>query len=249
VRFAIWVFKGCQDRLLDEAAIFVYIPSMSTAPLLDIRSVSFGYTQQLLIQDMNLRVESGEYIGILGSNGSGKSTLIQLMLGLLQPIAGSIYMRGTPLAKFSEWDTIGYVPQYIQQKNALPATVWEVVASRFHDSFWLNSNQKKQVEEALKRANMVDQKDTPLAYLSGGQLQRTFIARSLVTHPQLLILDEPTSGVDEQSQRDFYEFIDDINKKQFVSIVLVNHNFDIIRQYAQRCIHMEAGSAHRVVDY
>jgi len=211
-------------------------------PLLEMKGVTFAYpNSSSLFSNLSFSIYSGEYVGIVGANGSGKTTLIQLMLGLKKPKSGTIKLFNKNLDSFKDWQNIGYVPQYIQQKRTFPATVYEIVSSAFVNKFWLNNQEKSAVKEAMQRSGIWDLKDKILGELSGGQIQRTFIARSLVNKPKLLILDEPTAGVDAKSQELFYQFLKDINTIHQVGIVLVNHDIHTIKQQTQRCIYLESG--------
>ncbi|MFC0532592.1 metal ABC transporter ATP-binding protein [Phytohabitans kaempferiae] len=168
-----------------------------------------AYGDRPVLRDVSLRVASGEVVAILGANGSGKSTLIRAVLGLNPLRAGSIALFGTPLRRFRQWHRIGYVPQRIGAGSGVPATVREVVASGRLARRGLfrppGATDRAVVMAALHAVGLADRAGDPVATLSGGQQQRTLIARALAGQPELLVLDEPTAGVDAASQDAFAE--------------------------------------------
>jgi zinc transport system ATP-binding protein len=154
-----------------------------------------------------LTVTAGEVVAVLGANGSGKSTLIRAVLGLVPLTGGSVELFGSPLRRFRQWARIGYVPQRVGAGSGVPATVAEVVGSgRLARRGVLRpagAADRAAVADALRAVGLADRADDPVATLSGGQQQRTLIARALAGRPELLILDEPTAGVDAASQEAF----------------------------------------------
>ena len=166
-----------------------------------------AYDGRPVLRDVSLRVEAGEVVAILGANGSGKSTLVRALLGLVPLTAGRVTLFGTPLAKFRQWRRIGYVPQRVGAGSGVPATVGEVVASgRLAGRGVLRpagAADRAAVTAALEAVGLADRVHDPVSTLSGGQQQRTLIARALAGRPELLVLDEPTAGVDAASQDAF----------------------------------------------
>jgi zinc transport system ATP-binding protein len=186
-------------------------------------------------------VEHGDFVGLVGPNGSGKSTLIKAVLGLV-PYSGAIKIFGEPLnraVKLKLYSKISYIPQHIfSQAQSFPATVFEVtltgkVAQKtlFH-GFTKADYQK--ATNALTLVGMIDLKDRRIGELSGGQLQRVFIARAIVNDPELLILDEPTSGVDAFSQAQFYSILEELNKERKITIILATHDIAAISKLANK---------------
>ena len=192
-------------------------------PLVCLHEISFGYGEQAVLEDIDLHVEKGEYLGLLGPNGSGKSTLLKIILGLLTPEKGKVELFGKPINKFSNWHKIGYIPQKATQiENRFPITVKEVVS--------INARSQTKVSEALEKVDMLSFSNNLVHELSGGQQQRVFIAKALAGDPQLLLLDEPTVGIDANSQKDFYSLLDTLHKSG-LTIVLVSHDTeDIVRE-------------------
>ena len=172
------------------------------------------------------------FLGIIGPNGSGKTTLLRVMLGLLAPLEGSVRLFGQPPAAFREWRRLGYVPQRAALDPSLPVTVQEVVASGLVASLGLfqriGGNEKARVGEALARVGMQAHARARIGALSTGQQQRVLIARALVSDPELIILDEPTGGVDPEAQTSFYALLHHLNREREVTLVLVSHDIGVV---------------------
>ncbi|MFC4769107.1 metal ABC transporter ATP-binding protein [Effusibacillus consociatus] len=206
---------------------------METNPVVELKGVSFQYGDHLAVQDLNLAVCEGDFLGIIGPNGAGKSTALKLMLGLLRPTQGVVSLFGRPLPQFKEWNKIGYVSQKASSFNSnFPATVTEVVETGLlgeKGSWWLNRKEKgRKVLQALELVGMQDFQNRKIGDLSGGQQQRVFIARALVGNPQLMILDEPVEGVDADAQGQFYDLLDKLNKIHGITLVIVSHDIGTI---------------------
>lgn len=204
-----------------------------------IKNVSFGYDNKFVLQDINLDIYEGDYLGIVGPNGSAKSTLIKLMLGLLKPQKGKIDLFGKEIDKFKDWGKIGYVSQRATSFNtSFPATVEEVVAANLYPKIGLFKSIKKidlkRVDEVLKIVGMCDFKGRLIGNLSGGQQQKVFIARTLVSEPQIIFLDEPTGGIDLNSQMEFYRLLEKLNKEMNITIVMVSHDIGAITEKVSR---------------
>ncbi|WP_420813641.1 metal ABC transporter ATP-binding protein [Planosporangium thailandense] len=176
-------------------------------PVVAAEGIVAAYGGRPVLHGVTLRVAAGEVVAILGANGSGKSTLTRSVLGLLQPRRGEIRLFGTPLRRFRDWHRIGYVPQRLDAGGGVPATVREVVASgRLARRGFLGRNRpadREAVSAALADVGLTDRAGDPVRTLSGGQQQRVLIARALAGEPDLLVLDEPTAGVDAASQEAF----------------------------------------------
>jgi zinc transport system ATP-binding protein len=200
---------------------------------IELQNVSFSYNGGPVLEDISFSVEAGGYVGIVGGNGGGKTTLLKVMLGLLKPSSGTVRLFGEDIRSFREWSDVGYVPQYaVRSEAAFPATVLEVVESGAFPKKggWLNMEKRddEAVEWAINVAEIGHLRDRLLGELSGGERQRVFIARAIVSRPKLLILDEPTTGVDVQSQERFYAFLSDLNGRFGMTIVLVSHDLEVV---------------------
>ena len=200
---------------------------------IELDNVSFSYGDTSVLEDLSFTVKKGDYLGIIGPNGGGKTTLLKLILGLLDPVSGTIKLFGKDHHDFKEKFRVGYVPQRATQADkGFPATVFEVVKSgRVARVGFFNSFTEKDiaiVEEALARAGVSRYRDTLIGNLSGGERQRVFIARALAGEPDILILDEPTVGVDIGAQKTFYDFLASLNKDQHLTIIFVSHDVDVV---------------------
>lgn len=203
-------------------------------PLVSVADLSFGYENDLVLDGVNLDVRRGEYLGLIGPNGSGKTTLLKLLLGsLAMPRSGSIRLFGEPVEQFREWWKVGYVAQKAASFNSgFPATVEEVVftgrAPRRGLFRFFTQEDRKAVHDALERVGMLPFKDRLIGRLSGGQQQRVFIARALVSSPELLILDEPTVGVDVQAEGQFYRLVRELRQQMDLTVILVSHDIGAV---------------------
>lgn len=208
---------------------------MNTA--IEVSNVTFAYEEKTVLENISLTIDKGEFVAIIGPNGSGKSTLINIMIGILKPNSGSIK---------AAWHDIGYLPQRSFAFNqAFPADVKEVVSMGLYTKVGLFKRLKKsdwnKVYETLGLVDMLDYKDRLIGHLSGGQQQRVFIARALVSDPQILFLDEPTVGVDARSQQALFDLLDKLNKERGITIVMVTHDVWAITDKVSRVICMGNG--------
>lgn len=201
--------------------------------IVEIDHISYRYEREQVLEDIHLSIPRGAYLAIVGPNGSGKSTLIKLLLGLLKPQKGKILLFGEEIDKFKDWQKVGYVSQKANSFNSgFPATVYEVVASGLTKKLglfrFLKKEDKQKIVDAVASVDMLPFLTRNIGELSGGQQQRIFIARALVSNPELLILDEPTVGVDAQNVKNFYDMLEDLNKKSGISLLLVTHDISAI---------------------
>ncbi|WP_093131615.1 metal ABC transporter ATP-binding protein [Salinibacillus kushneri] len=208
----------------------------STAPVLSVNQLDYKYEQQNVLEGVTFSIQKGSFAGLVGPNGSGKTTLIQLILGLLRLQEGNIELFGTPIQKFKNWNKISFVSQKANTFNrGFPATVYEVVAMGLTGNIgyfrFFNRLHKKQIYQAIENVGMSDYVHRNIGDLSGGQQQRVFIARSLVSQPELLILDEPTVGVDTENVERFYKMLARLNKQEGITLLLVSHDIGTITSY------------------
>ena len=214
--------------------------------LINVKNVSFAYGSQPILENINLDICRGDYMGIVGPNGSGKTTLLKLILGILKPAKGSIEVFGKSIERFSQWERVGYVRQKASFFNpGFPATVEEVISANIHSGkgFFDASvkRHRERVYEALSHVNMEEYGGRLIGNLSGGQQQRVFIARTLVNSPEILFLDEPTVGIDLDSQREFYCLLEKLNVNMRITIVMVSHDIGVIAQKVNRIVCMGDG--------
>ncbi|MFK2824382.1 metal ABC transporter ATP-binding protein [Bacillus sp. B190/17] len=206
---------------------------MNQSSIIEIKNVSYRYDRDNVLENIQLSVPKGAFLGLVGPNGSGKSTLLKLILGLLKVKEGEIFLFDTPQKNFKHWDRIGFVSQKANSFNTgFPATVYEVVASGLTKKLGLfrlpGSKEKQEIKAAVEAVGMEQFLDRNIGELSGGQQQRVFIARALVSKPDILILDEPTVGVDSKNVQSFYEMLSYLNKKMGITLLLVTHDIGII---------------------
>lgn len=202
---------------------------MATEYAVEVKGLSFSYGEGTVLEDIHLTLLKGEFLGLVGPNGSGKSTLIRCILGLEQPNDGTIRLFGESVSEFRAHSRIGYVSQKANRFNAgFPATVFEIVSTGLYGKMGLFKRMTKQhkamVDEMIARVGLAHVRDQLIGTLSGGQQQRVFIARALVCHPDLLILDEPTVGVDAESVERFYALLSSLRHEYELTIILVSHD-------------------------
>ncbi len=201
--------------------------------IIEVENVSFAYGDNKVVSDVTLAVHQGDYLGVIGPNGGGKTTLIKLMLGLLKPDKGQIKIFGQEIEKFKNWDKVGYVAQKsINFDPNFPISVRSLVEmGRFAKTGpgkRLSKLDKKRVELALDQVGLLAVADKLAGELSGGQQQKMFIARALCQEPQIIFLDEPTSGVDLESQNQFYKLLEKLNHELGITLVLISHDIDVV---------------------
>ncbi|MBN1363828.1 MAG: metal ABC transporter ATP-binding protein [Syntrophaceae bacterium] len=194
--------------------------------------LTFCYNGMEVIRDISFTVERGEYLGIAGSNGSGKSTLIKNILGILQPLKGTISIFGQPLTSFHQWYRIGYLPQRINALNYhFPCKVKEIVR--------LGTTKSDQaVKNTLDLMGIAHLSSKLIGELSHGEQQRVMLARSLIRKPDLLIFDEPTTALDPETRDVFYSLTDEMNRNG-ATVILVTHDTGVIGKYASNLLYLD----------
>lgn len=207
-------------------------------PFIICEHVDFGYENQDAVIDLSLAIYPGDYLCIVGANGSGKSTLIKGLLGLLTPTAGTMTVAGE-LKKGG----IGYLPQQTAAQQDFPATVGEVVLSgalsRRGNLPFYSRKEKELALRSMDRLGVLGLEKKCYRELSGGQKQRVLIARALCATKHMLILDEPTTGLDPSTIQDFYRLVRELNRKDNITIVMVSHDIRNVILHADRILHMQ----------
>ncbi len=198
--------------------------------VVEIENLTVDYQGILALDKVNFSVESKDFLGIIGPNGAGKTTLFSCMLGLLNNYKGEIRFFGTSIKKSKKYlGQIGYVPQKPAFEKNFPATISEVVG------MGLTKNSKKdKIDEVLQKVWLHELSHRRIGDLSGGQQQRVFIAKALVNDPQILILDEPVTGIDSQSKELFYQILLDLNQKENITIIWSSHDLDAVAKLASK---------------
>lgn len=203
--------------------------------VIKLQQVNFAYqAAQLALQEVDLEVTRGEFLGIIGPNGGGKTTLLRLLLGLLKPLSGVIDILGTKPGAANR--QIGYVPQFTTFNLEFPISVLEVVLigrlGKARSFFSYSKEDRVKALEVLQQLGIAECYKQPIATLSGGQLQRVMLARALVCEPKILLLDEPTANIDIHAEKNIFELLQAINSK--VTILVVSHDLGFISKYIKR---------------
>lgn len=200
-------------------------------PVVDIQNVSYRYNGGYAIQDISFLAEEGDLVGIIGPNGSGKTTLFNCMLGILDGYQGTIKIFDQDIRKNkTPLKQLGYVPQKHAIEPGFPATVEEIVSLGITHG----KPTKERIKSALETVDMVRESHKRIGELSGGQQQRVLIAKALVNDPKLLILDEPATGIDVETQNRFYALMMRLNKENKITIVMSSHDLDAVNKLANR---------------
>jgi zinc transport system ATP-binding protein len=211
-----------------------------------LHDVSFAYPGgPAVLSDVDLDVPSGEFVGIAGPNGGGKTTLVRLALGLERPQSGQALLYGQPAHRFADRVRLGYLAQRTMLGIEAPVTVGELVAAgrvpRRGLARPFRSRDRSVVRSAIERVGLADRADVPIQRLSGGQQQRAFIAKALAGEPELLVLDEPTAGVDVDAQEAFGAFLGELHEALGVTILYVSHEFGAVERFVERVILVRGG--------
>lgn len=207
--------------------------------ILSLENVSFSYGERQALQKVNLTISKGDFLGLVGPNGGGKTTLIKIILGLLKPDEGEVKILNQEISSFDKWHTIGYVPQKANSFNkGFPATVFELVSMGLTAKIgyfrFMTKKDKEKVAQAIREVGMENYMHENIGNLSGGQQQRVFIARAIVGDPEILILDEPTVGVDYKNVEKFYDLLDRLNEERGLTLLLITHDTGAMTEHANK---------------
>lgn len=205
--------------------------------ILELKDITAGYDHQPVLEHVNFTIREGDFIGIIGPNGGGKTTLLKVILGLLKPFSGEVNYHT------SKQNLFGYLPQNNRFDQRFPINVTEVVLSGLMSGKGLYKSytraDRKKAWELLDKYGMGNYKKSPIGDLSGGQMQRVFLCRAIISSPRILILDEPTTYVDSNFEKEFYPILEELNKS--LSIVMVSHDLGTICSYVKTiaCVNRE----------
>jgi zinc transport system ATP-binding protein len=212
--------------------------------VIEVSNLTFSYNSIETLSNVSFDAEAGDYIGLVGPNGSGKTTLIKTILGIFRPTSGRISLFGCQQANFDSWSRIGYLPQKVSSFSpSFPSTVREIVAlglisgKKYPKRF--SSQDEKAIGHVLDLLRISNIKDKLIGELSGGQQQRVFIARALVSNPEILILDEPATALDPETREHFFDVLRDLNKDRGTTIILVTHDIGSIGNYANKLLYID----------
>lgn len=200
---------------------------------IDVKELSVRYGDYLALENISLRVVSGCFVVIIGPNGSGKSTFIKTLLGLVKPCSGSAEIYGQPVSDINPSD-IGYVPQLKSLDRSFPAMALELVVSGLRGTWpaFISREEEEKAEQALAKVGAEHLAHRPLGGLSGGELQRVYLARIFARSPKLVLLDEPATGIDAVGEEDLHRLLDLYNKETGATILMVTHDWLIARHHA-----------------
>lgn len=216
----------------------------SPRPVLQLRGAAFGYRGRPVVTDVDLTVRAGEVIAVLGPNGSGKSTLVKGLLGLSEHLSGDVSVLGTPLARMRDRTRIGYVPQRHTLVGGVRATVSEVVSTGLLATrpWWrpAGGRDREAVHAALEAVGLADRSRFDVDTLSGGQQRRVLIARALVARPEVLVMDEPTAGVDRASQGVLAGVLQRLGERG-TTMLVVTHELTALRGVVDRIVEVDTG--------
>ncbi|MFZ0159502.1 MAG: metal ABC transporter ATP-binding protein [Kineosporiaceae bacterium] len=212
--------------------------------MIELRGAAIGYGERPVVREANLRVDRGEVVALVGPNGSGKTTVVRGILGLAPIMAGEVRLFGTPAADFGERWRIGYVPQRHTVVGAVPSTVAEVVGSgrlpRKRLFSRTSAADRTAVAEAIDLVGLAERRTAPVSTLSGGQQRRVLIARALASEPEVLIMDEPTAGVDAENQARLGRTLDRL-VTHGLTLLVVTHDIAPLRSVLTRAVVMQDG--------
>ncbi|MCK9216620.1 MAG: metal ABC transporter ATP-binding protein [Firmicutes bacterium] len=211
------------------------------------RDIGFRYGSNYILDKCSFDIYKGDFSVITGPNGSGKSTLLKICLGLLKQQEGTVELFGKPIEKYSDWKNIGYMPQRVEAFNTrFPATVEEVVKAPLYSGSAFFSTNKKAinniVEKSLSSVGMGDYKKRLIGRLSVGQQQRVFIAKALANNPAIIFMDEPTAGIDNKSEKEFYDLLYSLNRVEGITIIMVTHDYADVESMANRVFCLSNGT-------
>jgi zinc transport system ATP-binding protein len=203
-------------------------------PVIQVQNVSFSYGGPAVLKNVNLELEKGEFLGLVGPNGGGKSTLLKVVLGLIKPSAGRVIVFGKSPEKGRA--DIGYVPQWASFQREFPISVQQTVLlgrlGRTRAAGGYTKQDKAIVLKVMEKAHILELRHRSIGDLSGGQLQRVLVARALACEPEILLLDEPTANIDQRGEEDIFDWFRELNAR--LTILLVSHDIGFISRHVQR---------------
>ncbi|MBM3283735.1 metal ABC transporter ATP-binding protein [Candidatus Gottesmanbacteria bacterium] len=214
------------------------------ATIIEVKNLSVRYGVSTALQNVSCQIEQGDFVGLVGPNGGGKTTLAKTILGLLSLHEGKISLFGQDSAKFGEWQKIGYLPQKHTSINPLfPASVGEVVSlgllSAKKRPKNITTSDWQEIDALLKDIGIIALKGQLISELSGGQQQKVMLARALVSKPEILILDEPSTALDPNSRKQFFARLEKLNKETKTTIILITHDTGYIGKYANKLLYID----------
>ena len=218
--------------------------------IIKVENLGFDYGEGWVFHKLDLAIPKGDFVAVIGANGAGKSTLMKMLANVIPPTSGEIYYYGQPIEKFTEWHKIGYVAQNpVRMQRNFPISVEEVVSLGLLDGSiglpFFSSEQKARVKELLSQFQLENLRHRKIGELSGGQQQRVFLARAMVKRPEILLLDEPATGIDTSSKEALYAMLKRINCEQGVTIIMISHDLELAAEAAKSALCINHGVCFR----
>lgn len=224
--------------------------------IIELKNVSFAYEQKPIFFHLNLEVHKWDFIGVFGENGTGKTTLVKLILSLLKPQSGEINWYNEQEKNIQQKEVnIEYISQKAQMMDSIvPITVKEIVKMGNKPKWWIFRHltatcSYETIEKALSHVNMIEYINSPFSKLSGGQKQRVLIAKALISNPDIIIMDEPTAGVDLVAQKHFYELLSHLNQAHHITLILISHDTKFIGEKIKRLWYVGQNICHECADH
>ncbi len=212
-------------------------PPEVEAPAVAVGDLSVRFGEHWALEDVTFSAPEGTFMAILGPNGSGKTTLLKVLLGLVRPTHGQAMLHGNPPADLSP-SQVGYVPQMKSLDRTFPARALELVASglRFCWPMWLGAADRRRALDALDRVGAAHLASRQISHLSGGELQRVYLARTFIHSPRLVLLDEPATGIDAPGEADLYRILDSYRSESGATILMITHDWEVAYHHADRVL-------------
>lgn len=224
--------------MIGRGTLSLWQKQLQTNKVIEVKNLSFAYDKELVLEDINLEVNERDFLVLIGPNGGGKSTLVKLILGMYEPLRGSIKILNQPQGK--QRTSIAYVPQNTNINVDFPIQAIEVVMMGHRSNktalFGYKKEEKAHALHVLEQVGMKEEAHKKIGSLSGGQRQRVMIARALCSNPKILMLDEPTSSIDADGQKQIYQLLQELSKK--VTIVVISHDISVVLEYATKVAHI-----------
>lgn len=212
--------------------------------IIEAKNISVNYGPSEVLKNISFKIERGDFVGLAGSNGAGKTTLVKALLGLLSLVNGEIELFGEREERFKDWQKIGYLPQKFSTINALfPATVEEIIGlgllstKKFPKRITAADRQK--TKKLMAELGITEQSKKMLSELSGGQQQKVLLGRALISEPEVLIFDEPSTALDPNSRDAFFRLLQTLNKEKGITIILITHDTGYIGKYANKLLYID----------
>lgn len=218
---------------------------------IEINNLKFSYTNEYILNNLSLEIPVGDFKAIVGENGSGKSTLLKIILGQYSNYSGSVKIFDKEINNNFNYEDIGYVPQINEtSKISFPITCYEYTVLGLYSKFGflksINKNIKQKAKDAIDLIGMGKYINKPVNELSGGQKQKIMIARAILNDPKMLILDEPTVGIDKESKKEFFELLKHLNNVHKMTIVMVTHEMEIAQKYIKSKVKLDEGKIYEL---